>query len=166
MNFKDLETFWWIAAESKELKENVLKRRILNKDVVLFRGKDQSIVALKDQCIHRGARLSAGFLQDGNLVCPYHGWTYSKDGQVVDIPSEQKGAPKRCQKSYQVIEQDGYIYIQFKKSERGIKPFEMPKFPGEGYQNIKLINKFEGEMLNCVENFVDIPHTTLSLIHI
>ena len=46
--------------------------KVLGEDVVLFRDKNQ-IFALKDQCAHRGARLSKGsclYTGTGTWTCP------------------------------------------------------------------------------------------------
>ena len=158
---KNLDLFWWVAAESHELQNKPLARKILDKDIVLFRGEDGHPVALKDQCIHRGAALSSGTIQKGQLTCPYHGWRYNQSGDVTWIPSEGR-APKgrRCQREYQAIEQDGFVYVRFSQKKTNAQPFPMPHYKDKGYSSIRLQNLFEAELLNCVENFIDIPHTT------
>ena len=40
-----------------------------------------------DVCIHRGAALSLGSVQDGRLTCAYHGWQYDYEGRCVRIPA-------------------------------------------------------------------------------
>src|SRR5215470_6410581 len=45
----------------------------------------------KSACCHRTVKLSLGFVEDGHLVCGYHGWTYRSDGVCVRIP--QRGNP-------------------------------------------------------------------------
>ncbi len=49
--------------------------------VIIVRDDDESVYALHNVCRHRGSRI----LEDacgsvGNLVCPYHQWTYRTDG--------------------------------------------------------------------------------------
>lgn len=42
---------------------------------------------LRDSCPHRGAALSEGHVQDGEVVCPWHGWRYSlSDGECSTLP--------------------------------------------------------------------------------
>ena len=52
--------------------------------VIILRDDDEEIRAFHNVCRHRGSRL----LKDpcgsvGNIVCPYHQWTYRTDGDLV-----------------------------------------------------------------------------------
>ena len=139
-----------------------MARSILNKHLVLFRGDDGQAVAMEDRCLHRNAKLSEGFVKEGNIVCPYHGWAYNKNGELTDIPSEgycQKH--RRKQKTFPLIEQQDYIYVWLgdRLPNEDEKPFNIPFYDEKGYNKIKLVNHFENTVTNCVENFVDIPHT-------
>lgn len=126
--------------------------------IVLFRDSAGKAVALQDRCLHRAARLSTGTVRDGKITCPYHGWTYNATGEVVQIPSETDVGRKRCSVKYNVLEQDDYVYVQLK--EGAVTPFKMPHYKDSGYMTIRLQNRFENTVTNCVENFLDIPHTT------
>lgn len=51
---------------------------------MVIRDDDGSVRALHNVCRHRGARvLDAGCGSVGNLVCPYHQWTYRPDGSLA-----------------------------------------------------------------------------------
>jgi phenylpropionate dioxygenase-like ring-hydroxylating dioxygenase large terminal subunit len=165
MDFKD---FWYIAAESKELKPNrVLSRRILDEWVAIFRDENGKAVALQDRCLHRCARLSNGDVASGRLQCAYHGWTYDGRGSVVFVPSEGPGGPKSRSlraRSFQVREQDDYVYVRLvdgmnETEAAGIEPFKVPFYKTDGWAAIRLRNRFQNNVTNCAENFVDIPHT-------
>jgi nitrite reductase/ring-hydroxylating ferredoxin subunit len=50
--------------------------------VAVFRveGEDAGAVAVRavdDRCLHTGGPLSDGWVVDGCVVCPWHGWVYS-----------------------------------------------------------------------------------------
>jgi phenylpropionate dioxygenase-like ring-hydroxylating dioxygenase large terminal subunit len=45
------------------------------------------VAALADRCVHRSTRLSVGRVEGNALRCAYHGWRYSPDGNVIEIPS-------------------------------------------------------------------------------
>ncbi|WP_245220133.1 Rieske 2Fe-2S domain-containing protein [Pusillimonas caeni] len=77
---------WYIAAWSKELEDKPLARRICDKPVVLFRGKDGKVGALEDKCCHRGAPLSMGYIVEGGLECGYHGVVHDSQGRVLHVP--------------------------------------------------------------------------------
>lgn len=52
--------------------------------VVVVRDDDMSIRAFHNVCRHRGARLCDGAKGSvGNIVCPYHQWTYDLTGKLI-----------------------------------------------------------------------------------
>jgi Rieske 2Fe-2S family protein len=52
--------------------------------IIVVRDDDLSIRAFHNVCRHRGARLRpAGRGIVGNLVCPYHQWTYNLRGELI-----------------------------------------------------------------------------------
>jgi nitrite reductase (NADH) small subunit/3-phenylpropionate/trans-cinnamate dioxygenase ferredoxin subunit len=61
------------------------------KDVAVFRIKDQ-YHAIDDLCPHMGASLSAGYVEDGNVTCPWHYWRFRlSDGAWADNPRVKTG---------------------------------------------------------------------------
>ena len=61
--------------------------------VLVCRASDGSLGAFYNVCQHRGARLvpnQAGFVS--RFVCPYHGWTYADDGELVHVPDMERFA--------------------------------------------------------------------------
>ena len=78
--------YWYPVLAAWRLRRRPKAVKLLGEDVVLFRDGGR-VHALKDQCAHRGARLSDGkclYPGTGTLTCPYHGWTYSGEtGQCV-----------------------------------------------------------------------------------
>jgi phenylpropionate dioxygenase-like ring-hydroxylating dioxygenase large terminal subunit len=55
--------------------------------VALFRRPDGAFIALADRCPHAGAPLSAGVLREGQIVCAWHGWSFTGDGKCTSVPS-------------------------------------------------------------------------------
>ena len=52
--------------------------------IIILRDDDLAVRAFHNVCRHRGARLRpAGRGMVGNLVCPYHQWTYNLRGELV-----------------------------------------------------------------------------------
>jgi phenylpropionate dioxygenase-like ring-hydroxylating dioxygenase large terminal subunit len=55
---------------------------------LIVRTTDGSIKAYYNACMHRGTQLrspgTCGFATQ--LRCPFHGWTWSLDGDLVDLP--------------------------------------------------------------------------------
>ena len=66
--------------------------------VIVVRDDDMSVRAFHNVCRHRGARLRqepTGII-GGNLVCPYHEWTYNLRGELVHNQHMGEGFDK-CQ---------------------------------------------------------------------
>jgi phenylpropionate dioxygenase-like ring-hydroxylating dioxygenase large terminal subunit len=59
----------------------------LGESVIVMRGDDGEVRAFANVCRHRGSRLVDG---DGGcakvLTCPYHAWSYGRDGGLVGVP--------------------------------------------------------------------------------
>ncbi|AFZ24247.1 ring-hydroxylating dioxygenase, large terminal subunit [Cylindrospermum stagnale PCC 7417] len=161
MQFAD---FWYIVALSDHLQPNkVLARSLLGEWLAIFRGEDGQAVALRDRCLHRSSRLSAGKVCDGALQCPYHGWIYDRNGTVIAVPSEGdsfKPSQQRQAKHYPTREQDGYVYVRLAETPSvDLEPFAMPHYQERGWETVRVINRFANNVTNCAENFIDIPHT-------
>jgi choline monooxygenase len=55
--------------------------------VFAIRGRDGTLRGFRNVCRHRGAKLLAdGAGQCGLVVCPYHKWSYSDTGRLVQAP--------------------------------------------------------------------------------
>lgn len=157
MGFED---YWYIVAESRELRPGrALGRCVLDEWLACFRDARGHAVVLRDRCLHRSGRLSTGTVRAGRLVCPYHGWEYDAEGNVVAVPSAPAMA-KLCNPAYPVLERDGYVYVRLNRdAPPGIMPFRMPHYEQAGWKHVRLQNRFDNTVANCVENFIDIPHT-------
>ena len=59
----------------------------LGTSVIVIRGDDGEVRAFSNVCRHRGSRLVDG---EGGcskvLTCPYHAWSYARDGRLVGVP--------------------------------------------------------------------------------
>jgi Rieske 2Fe-2S family protein len=73
---------------------------VAGQSILLVRNREGRVRGFYNVCRHRGARLCApldsaaggavplrgGVMPGGSIVCPYHGWTYSLDGQLIKAP--------------------------------------------------------------------------------
>ncbi|MGI9604417.1 MAG: aromatic ring-hydroxylating oxygenase subunit alpha [Acidimicrobiales bacterium] len=59
-----------------------------DRSALIVRGHDGEIRAFANSCLHRGTMLkppgSCGMSQQ--LRCPFHGWTWSTEGRLVEVP--------------------------------------------------------------------------------
>jgi Rieske 2Fe-2S family protein len=66
-----------------------------NDSLIVIRNDDGQIHALWNVCRHRGTRIcSEPQGRAGRLVCPYHQWTYARDGSLVSCRGMQEDIDK------------------------------------------------------------------------
>ena len=59
----------------------------LGESVIVIRGDDGEARAFANVCRHRGSRLVDGTGGCAKvLTCPYHAWSYARDGRLVGVP--------------------------------------------------------------------------------
>lgn len=154
--------YWYIVAESRELgRDQVVARQVLDEPLACFRDAQGKAVVLRDRCLHRNAPLSGGRARNGQLACPYHGWTYDGEGRVTAIPALGPALTQRhCLPPFASREQDGFVYVQLaREAPAHVEPFSMPHYGESGWMTLRLQNRFHAALADCVENFIDIPHT-------
>tara|TARA_B100000767_G_C19755371_1_gene532731 strand:+ start:586 stop:1914 length:1329 start_codon:yes stop_codon:yes gene_type:complete len=90
--YKDAEwgfiNHWYPALFSKELDEDQVEGIQICGVQIVLRRVDDKVYALKDQCIHRGVRLSSKPMcfTKSTISCWYHGFTYNlKSGNLDTI---------------------------------------------------------------------------------
>ena len=59
----------------------------LGESIIVIRGDDGQVRAFSNVCRHRGSRLVDGEAGCSKvLTCPYHAWSYARDGRLVGVP--------------------------------------------------------------------------------
>jgi phenylpropionate dioxygenase-like ring-hydroxylating dioxygenase large terminal subunit len=156
-----LKNYWYIAAESRELKKRPIARTIFGEKIVLFRDARREAGALLDRCAHRNMALSLGRVVQDCVECPYHGWRYDRTGKCLAVPSmgDNPKLPGATVKSFPVLEQDGYIWIFPGDQFNNDKPFHFPHYGETGWTSFKMKTRFLSTVEACLENFLDCPHT-------
>lgn len=157
---------WYIACLSRELAKRPIQRVLYEQPYVLFRDGEGQAVCLPDRCLHRAALLSRGTCESGRLICPYHGWSYDAQGQVVAIPSEGPRSQQSCIRKLAltprpVFEQDGCIWVWMGQGAPSppAPPWRIPHYGDPQFAQYFMITDFENEVTHLVENFMDVPHT-------
>jgi phenylpropionate dioxygenase-like ring-hydroxylating dioxygenase large terminal subunit len=158
------KNFWYALAFSDEITAKPTRHRILAQDLVLWRSPDGSVNALSDLCVHRGGRLSDGYVKDDNIVCPYHGWGYGTDGACAVIPANAPDRPvsKRARvDSYPVDERHGWIWVfmgDLPEEERVPIP-DLSFMDDPSYRAIRGEWLWDANYERVVENGTDQSHT-------
>lgn len=102
---------WYVGATSAELATEPLTRRILDHDIVFWRGADGTAYALADRCAHRGFPLSDGFVDGNRLICGYHGCAYLGDGRCDHVTTQHSIPSGMSVRAYPVTEQAPFVWI-------------------------------------------------------
>lgn len=87
--------FWYAVELEKNLAmETVIEVKFWKKSIALYRDINGQVFAVENRCLHRGLKLSSGTVSGCLLQCPYHGWKYSNDGEIAEIPHDMFGLKK------------------------------------------------------------------------
>ena len=105
-----IKNTWYVACTPDAVDEKPLGRTICGERIAFYRAAQGRVAAVEDFCPHRGAALSLGYVNNGNLVCGYHGLEMGCDGKVVQMPGQRvRGFP--ANKSYPVEERYGFVWV-------------------------------------------------------
>ncbi|TFZ01036.1 aromatic ring-hydroxylating oxygenase subunit alpha [Ramlibacter rhizophilus] len=159
-----LRRFWYALMPMSRLDEGPQAFRLMGEDLVLWKQADGTPAAVADRCCHRTAKLSKGFVEGGNIVCGYHGWTYDCTGACVKIPqaADQPVPPGAKVPAYRAQEKYGYVWVALEDPLRPI-----PHFPEDGRPGWRRIFQFYEEWktspVRMMENSFDNSH--FSYVH-
>lgn len=156
-----IKNAWYVGCMLEEVQDKPFARTICGEKVVFYRGHENKIVAVEDFCPHRGAPLSLGFVENGNLVCGYHGLVMGHDGKVVSMPSQRVGGFP-CNKTFAVVERFGFIWIwpgdQTQVDESKLPHLEWADHPEWAYGGG--ITHIECDYKLMIDNLMDLTHET------
>ncbi len=154
-----LKNDWHVVASSEEIiSGTLLPITLFERDLVGWRDTSGQIHIWEDLCIHRGARLSKGFIQDDKVVCPYHGWNYDGSAQCVLMPAAPNEVPMKKARAipHPVKEAYGLVWVCIGEPE-----FDLPEFPEWDDPSYKKVvcgpYKFKSGY-RALENFIDPTH--------
>jgi phenylpropionate dioxygenase-like ring-hydroxylating dioxygenase large terminal subunit len=158
-----LRQTWQPVANAAALPaEGVLEARLLGTDLVIARFPDGRLLAADAACPHKGARLSAGCIRCGELMCPYHGWRFDVAGACQSIPSLVEPNPEKLALShlhtYLVQERYGFIWVKLDATGGHELPpipeFEDPRWTYVMGPPMHFASGWRRE----VENYLDMSH--------
>lgn len=159
-----LRRFWYPVLPIDRLTTNQPQAfQLLGEKIVLWLADGKPAAAI-DRCCHRTARLSKGVVIDGCVRCPYHGWTFDRQGICVNVPQigmQTIPASYRVQ-AYHCAERYGYVWVCLSDSLMPI-----PDIPEAENSQMRLIPEFYESWhcsgLRLMENSFDNAH--FSFVH-
>jgi len=122
-----LRRFWQPIFLSRDLAKGQAKPvRAMGERFTLFRGQSGKTHLIGPRCAHRGAQLSAGWVEEDCLRCMYHGWMFDGAGRCVDQPAEAEAYKDRVRiPAYPTQE---YLGLVFAYLGEGTPP-PLPRYP-------------------------------------
>ncbi|MDW3688858.1 Rieske 2Fe-2S domain-containing protein [Cupriavidus sp. CV2] len=117
-----MRRFWHPVCTSAQLPEPdcaPLRVRLLGEDYVAFRDSNGQVGFLEELCMHRGASLALGRVEEGGIRCLYHGWKFSASGAVMETPNhaDPKYAARMRAPAFPVREEGGIVWAYVGPSE-------------------------------------------------
>src|SRR5690606_37806716 len=84
-------TGWFQVAWCSEITTGAVhKMKYFGREMVAWRSASGRVAVFDAYCEHLGAHLGYGGRVEGeNLVCPFHGWEWNREGRNVCIPYER-----------------------------------------------------------------------------
>ncbi|PSN15236.1 Rieske (2Fe-2S) protein [filamentous cyanobacterium CCT1] len=154
-----LYPFWYPIAFSRDVTNKPVTATLLDQRLVIWRTSGGLSVA-NDICLHRGVPLSMGWVAGDHLVCKYHGFHYSADGQCVKVPANPEASiPKKlCLKTYPAKEAYGLVWTNLSGGNQYPLP-ELPAWDDPDYQQIlpDAVN-LDAAAGRQIEGFLDVAH--------
>lgn len=159
--FPVLHNAWYIACLSSQLGTGPICRTILNLPFALFRDAQGRAAALLDRCPHRNVALSDGWVTDGNVTCPYHGWQFNAQGHCELVPGLMDERPQKARDaaSYPVVEQDGLVWVYPSTTVPETTPPPLELMGAPGYAHFIAERRMSAALPDALENFLDGTHT-------
>jgi phenylpropionate dioxygenase-like ring-hydroxylating dioxygenase large terminal subunit len=157
---------WYAGAWDHELTaDNFLARKILGKNLLLYRKADASVTAILDRCSHRFAPLSLGRREGDCIRCMYHGLVFDGDGKCVEEPGRKGVSPNTDIPSYIAVERHKLIWLWLGDAELADPDLipdchqnDSPDWAGRpGYAT------FNANYMLVLDNLLDFSH--LSFVH-
>lgn len=158
-----LKNFWYVAELSSAITNKPKGITMLGQNFVLYRDINMQVVAFPDLCPHCGAALSKGWVEDGCICCPYHGWKYQSDGTCIEIPTNPSDTPIPQQAhldAYPVQEQYGWVWLflgDISEAERPPLP-PLPEFGDKHWRGIYGDFQWNAPYNLVLEHGIDIAH--------
>jgi phthalate 4,5-dioxygenase len=109
-----MRRYWHPVCTSAQLERDgaPLRVRLLGEDFVAFRDTQGKVGVMEELCMHRGASLALGRVEEGGIRCLYHGWKFDTAGAVLETPNHADPKYRQRMKApaFPVREEGGLVW--------------------------------------------------------
>jgi phenylpropionate dioxygenase-like ring-hydroxylating dioxygenase large terminal subunit len=161
---KIIEGWYWAMPSSALKRGRVKPFNFFGRDLALYRGEDNRVVALDAYCPHMGAHLAEGNVEGNAIRCLFHYWKYDAQGQCVEIPCQKNSSFLPQIQTWAVEEKYGLVWLWAGGEPKHRLPF-VPELENEEcdyllanrfvkacHPNVMMINAIDAQHFNSVHN--------------
>ncbi|MEZ7130498.1 Rieske 2Fe-2S domain-containing protein [Nonomuraea sp. AD125B] len=108
-----LRRYWHPISKAEKVTTTPRRVKVLGEELILFRTGRGVPSLLHPRCIHRGASLYYGGVEEDGIRCCYHGWLFDPQGHCLEQPCEPdlgRHRDKVRQPWYPVQERYGLVW--------------------------------------------------------
>ena len=158
-----LRRFWYPVIPMSRLQVGPKPFRLLGENLVLWLDSAGRPHAVEDRCAHRSAKLSLGWVEGDDVVCPYHGWSFDGSGACTRIPQTPDKPTDRAKvRAFRAEERYGYAWVCLDEPLAPIP--DLPEAAEPGYRVIhQFYEVWKVSGLRLMENSFDNAH--FSFVH-
>ena len=154
---------WYFVGDRRSIaKRRLIQKQWLGQEIVVWCGDEGAICVARSVCPHLGSSLGpdvGGRVQDGLLVCPFHGFAYNAAGACVATPFAEPPKSARLQ-VFETREILGLVFAWWGIDGRPPQ-WDLPKEPEDGgeWSGMEIRTfRFSGHPQETAENSVDLAH--------
>lgn len=151
---------WYAIAEISDFNQgSVISKTFAGQEIVIFKTKSGKIGVVDAFCKHMGAHLGKGGKVKGEcLVCPFHGFEFSTNGECIQSGYQTEVDAKMNGKKWPVKVDQGLIFCYY--HPEGIEPSWEPNIPKYSKNT-----EFRWHSWIMKSNVIDIFENTVDLGH-
>jgi 3-ketosteroid 9alpha-monooxygenase subunit A len=121
---------WFVVGYGDELSRGQIRGvRYFGRELVLWRDESGRAHCMDAICPHLGAHFAQGGQVEGNLIrCPYHGWKFTPDGAVAEVPFSACYKGKLAARTYRVVERNDFLLMWYHPAGKSPE-WDVPEIP-------------------------------------
>jgi phenylpropionate dioxygenase-like ring-hydroxylating dioxygenase large terminal subunit len=156
-----LRDYWYPVAYGSDVGAEPRSFRMFGEQYVVWRPAEGELPhASPDECPHRASRLSQGWVTDGCIVCPYHGWRFNGDGACVQIPANDPDLPipsRARVRPVPIAERYGLVWACVGEPAHDLPV--LPEAEADDYVLIhELMEEWSASAPRIIDNALDVSH--------
>ncbi len=150
---------WHPVLQERALGRAPRRLLVCGEEVALFRTASGRVGALQHECPHRRMPLSAGRISGESLVCAYHGWRFTPDGDAScpSMPNARMAITR-----FDVAVREGAIWLKHVDSDAALPTFDVAGMPPV----CRLQMLFRAPLELVADNLAEMEHTGEAHVYI